>query len=121
MRRFVSRREQTMRSSASEETRAGTSLEATHVLIDGGVAFGPGKAANAGGVSVSGLEISQNAQRLVWSREEVDHRLSEIMKRIHERCVEYGRRPDGRVNYVDGANRAGFAKVADAMLANGAI
>jgi glutamate dehydrogenase (NADP+) len=98
-----------------------TSLEATHVLIDGGVAFGPGKAANAGGVSVSGLEISQNAQRLVWSREEVDHRLSEIMKRIHERCVEYGRRPDGRVNYVDGANRAGFAKVADAMLANGAI
>jgi glutamate dehydrogenase (NADP+) len=98
-----------------------TSLDATHVLIDGGVAFGPGKAANAGGVSVSGLEISQNAQRLVWSREEVDHRLSEIMKRIHERCVEYGRRPDGRVNYVDGANRAGFAKVADAMLANGAI
>ena len=98
-----------------------TSLEATHVLIDGGVAFGPGKAANAGGVSVSGLEISQNAQRLVWSREEVDHRLSEIMKRIHERCVEYGRRPDGRVNYVDGANRGGFAKVADAMLANGAI
>jgi glutamate dehydrogenase (NADP+) len=98
-----------------------TSLEATHILIDGGVAFGPGKAANAGGVSVSGLEISQNAQRLVWSREEVDHRLGEIMKRIHERCVEYGRRPDGRVNYVDGANRAGFAKVADAMLANGAI
>ena len=98
-----------------------TSLEATHILIDGGVAFGPGKAANAGGVSVSGLEISQNAQRLVWSREEVDHRLSDIMKRIHERCVEYGRRPDGRVNYVDGANRAGFAKVADAMLANGAI
>ena len=98
-----------------------TSLEATHVLIDGGVAFGPGKAANAGGVSVSGLEISQNAQRLVWSREEVDHRLSDIMKRIHERCVEYGKRTDGHVNYVDGANRAGFAKVADAMLANGAI
>jgi glutamate dehydrogenase (NADP+) len=98
-----------------------TSLDATHVLIDGGVAFGPGKAANAGGVSVSGLEISQNAQRLVWSRDEVDHRLSEIMKRIHEQCVTYGRRSDGAVNYVDGANRAGFAKVADAMLANGAI
>ncbi|MFI5178136.1 MAG: NADP-specific glutamate dehydrogenase [Vicinamibacterales bacterium] len=98
-----------------------TTLEATHILINGGVAFGPGKAANAGGVSVSGLEISQNAQRLVWSREEVDHRLGDIMRRIHERCVEFGRGADGRVNYVDGANRAGFAKVADAMLANGAI
>jgi glutamate dehydrogenase (NADP+) len=98
-----------------------TALDATHVLIDGGVAFGPGKAANAGGVSVSGLEISQNAQRLVWSREEVDERLSEIMKRIHQQCVQFGRQRDGRINYVDGANRAGFAKVADAMLANGAI
>ncbi len=96
-----------------------TALDATHVLIDGGVAFGPGKAANAGGVSVSGLEISQNAQRLSWSREEVDQRLGAIMTRIHERCVDYGLRRDGRINYVDGANRAGFAKVAEAMLAGG--
>jgi glutamate dehydrogenase (NADP+) len=98
-----------------------TALDATHVLIEGGVGFGPGKAANAGGVSVSGLEISQNAQRLTWSRDEVDHRLGDIMKRIHERCVEFGSQAGGRVNYVDGANRAGFAKVADAMLASGAI
>jgi glutamate dehydrogenase (NADP+) len=95
------------------------------------VAFGPGKAANAGGVSVSGLEQSQNAQRLSWTREEVDDRLKVIMKSIHDKCVEHGQGPqtpqksqkpqknDAYVNYVQGANRAGFAKVADAMLANG--
>jgi glutamate dehydrogenase (NADP+) len=86
------------------------------------VAFGPGKAANAGGVSVSGLEQSQNAQRLSWTREEVDDRLKVIMKSIHDKCVEHGQGPqksDTSVNYVQGANRAGFAKVADAMVANG--
>jgi glutamate dehydrogenase (NADP+) len=70
---------------------------------------------------VSGLEQSQNAQRLSWSRDEVDARLRGIMKRIHDQCVEYGRQPDGTVNYVDGANRAGFAKVAEAMMANGIL
>jgi glutamate dehydrogenase (NADP+) len=83
------------------------------------VSFGPGKAANAGGVSVSGLEQSQNAQRLSWTRQEVDERLHGIMARIHDKCVEYGQQKDGHVNYVQGANRAGFAKVAEAMLANG--
>jgi glutamate dehydrogenase (NADP+) len=98
-----------------------STIDATRALIAGGVAFGPGKAANAGGVSVSGLEQSQNAQRLSWSRDEVDARLRGIMKRIHDQCVEYGRQPDGTVNYVDGANRAGFAKVAEAMMANGIL
>lgn len=98
-----------------------STIEATNVLIAGGVAFGPGKAANAGGVSVSGLEQTQNAQRLSWTREEVDDRLRGIMKLIHDKCVEHGRQPDGSVNYVIGANRAGFAKVADAMLANGVV
>ena len=96
-----------------------SSLDATRALVAGGVLFGPGKAANAGGVSVSGLEQSQNAQRLSWTREEVDTRLRGIMKRIHDQCVEYGTQPDGVVHYVQGANRAGFAKVADAMIANG--
>jgi glutamate dehydrogenase (NADP+) len=96
-----------------------STMDATRVFIAGGVAFGPGKAANAGGVSVSGLEQSQNAQRLFWSREEVDERLRGIMQRIHDRCVQFGTQPDGTVNYVIGANRAGFAKVADAMIANG--
>jgi glutamate dehydrogenase (NADP+) len=94
-------------------------IEATNVLLSAGVAFGPGKAANAGGVAVSGLEQSQNALRMFWTREEVDGRLRAIMKRIHDKCVEYGHQSDGTVNYVVGANRAGFAKVADAMLANG--
>ena len=96
-----------------------STIEATNVFQAAGIAFGPGKAANAGGVSVSGLEQSQNAQRMFWTREEVDQRLQGIMKRIHDKCVEYGSAAGGAVNYVDGANRAGFAKVADAMLANG--
>jgi glutamate dehydrogenase (NADP+) len=96
-----------------------STLDATTVFIKGGVRFGPGKAANAGGVSVSGLEMSQNAQHLFWTRDEVDKRLHLIMKQIHDKCVEYGSESDGSVNYVHGANRAGFDKVADAMLANG--
>jgi glutamate dehydrogenase (NADP+) len=83
--------------------------------------YGPGKAANAGGVAVSGLEQSQNALRLSWSSEEVDSRLQTIMKQIHEKCLLHGREEDGTINYVKGANIGGFLKVAEAMLAYGAI
>jgi len=86
-----------------------------------GVLYAPGKASNAGGVATSGLEMSQNAMRLSWPREEVDSRLHSIMVGIHEACLEYGRGADGRVSYVNGANIAGFVKVADAMLAQGVI
>lgn len=97
-----------------------TTAGAVARLRDAGVLHAPGKAANAGGVSVSGLEQSQNAMRLSWSREEVDRRLQEIMHEIHERCVENC--GDGRlVNYVDGANLAGFKKVADALMAYGVV
>ena len=97
-------------------------LEAQDVFRHHGVLFGPSKAANAGGVAVSGLEQSQNALRLAWTREEVDERLLAIMRGIHARCVEHGR--DGekrgdRIDYLRGANRAGFLKVADALLAQG--
>ena len=85
--------------------------------------FAPGKAANAGGVATSGLEMSQNAQRLSWTREEVDARLKGIMASIHATCVRYGQvdQDDGHVNYESGANIAGFVKVADAMLAQGVV
>ena len=88
---------------------------------EGGVMFAPGKASNAGGVATSGLEMSQNAIRLSWPREEVDTRLLEIMKAIHGSCLQYGKRKDGGINYVDGANIAGFVKVADAMLGQGVV
>ena len=91
------------------------------VFTDAKILFGPGKAANAGGVAVSGLEQSQNALRLSWSREEVDERLKNIMKNIHEKCVEYGSDGNGYVDYVKGANIGGFVKVADAMLAYGVV
>ncbi|NLC37428.1 MAG: NADP-specific glutamate dehydrogenase [Alcaligenaceae bacterium] len=95
-----------------------TSLEAAHAFIEAGVLYAPGKASNAGGVAVSGLEMSQNAQRLCWTREQVDARLRDIMRNIHENCVRHA--PEGRtVNYLDGANIAGFVKVADAMLQQG--
>lgn len=86
-----------------------------------GVLFAPGKASNAGGVATSGLEMSQNAMRISWPREEVDARLRSIMRNIHEDCMRHGRREDGTVSYVDGANVAGFVKVADAMLAQGVV
>ena len=86
-----------------------------------GILYGPGKAANAGGVAISGLEMTQNSMRLSWSRKEVDDQLHDIMRRIHEQCVECGRDADGTVNYVKGANIAGFRKVADAMLAYGIV
>lgn len=92
---------------------------AVHVFEQAGVLYAPGKASNAGGVATSGLEMSQNAMRLSWSREEVDARLLSIMKDIHATCVQYGDQPGDRINYVKGANIAGFVKVADAMLAQG--
>ncbi|WP_142804012.1 NADP-specific glutamate dehydrogenase [Tepidiphilus sp. J10] len=95
--------------------------EAVKIFEHRGVLYAPGKASNAGGVATSGLEMSQNAMRLSWTREEVDARLREIMKGIHDACLQYGLREDGSVSYSDGANIAGFAKVADAMLAQGVI
>ncbi len=95
-----------------------STLEAGVRLREAGVAFGPAKACNAGGVAVSGLEMSQNSQRLSWSREEVDQRLQQIMRNIHEQCLEHGSTGD-TVDYVAGANIAGFVRVADAMLAFG--
>lgn len=95
-----------------------TQAKAVGALRESGVLFAPGKAANAGGVAVSGLEMAQNSARLTWSRQEVDVRLREIMREIHGRCVEHGGGGD-RVDYVRGANVGGFVKVADAMLAQG--
>ncbi len=97
-----------------------TTRAAADFLREKRVLHAPGKASNAGGVAVSGLEQSQNSMRVSWSREEVDERLRGIMREIHGRCVEYGER-DGRVDYVDGANIAGFQKVAEAMLAYGVV
>ena len=99
-----------------------TELAAAHALRDAKVLFGPAKAANAGGVAVSGLEQSQNAQRLSWSREEVDERLRTIMCEIHDKCIEYAGTTNGEiVDYVRGANIGGFVKVAEAMLAYGIV
>ena len=95
--------------------------EAIELFHAGKVLFAPGKAANAGGVATSGLEMSQNAMKLHWPIEEVDNWLHQIMRNIHESCVKYGKGPDGYVNYVKGANVAGFLKVANAMLDQGVI
>ena len=95
--------------------------DAIEIFLHAKMLYGPGKAANAGGVAVSGLEMTQNSMRLPWSREEVDGRLHEIMKNIHETCVKHGQQEDGFINYVKGANIGGFVKVADAMLAQGLI
>ena len=96
-------------------------LEAIDLFQQARVLFAPGKAANAGGVAVSGLEMSQNATRLHWSADKVDLRLREIMQSIHEACEQYGRQEDDYIDYVAGANIAGFVRVADAMLAQGVI
>jgi len=98
-----------------------STLDAVKVFEDAKVLYAPGKASNAGGVATSGLEMSQNAMRLSWTRDEVDARLQVIMRSIHEACLRHGRRADGSVSYVNGANVAGFVKVADAMLAQGVI
>jgi glutamate dehydrogenase (NADP+) len=98
-----------------------TEIDGVHRFVSAKILFGPAKAANAGGVAVSGLEQSQNALRISWSREEVEGRLEQIMQKIHATCVHYGSDGGGRVNYVQGANIGGFTKVADAMLAYGAV
>ncbi|MEW6372449.1 MAG: NADP-specific glutamate dehydrogenase [Pseudomonadota bacterium] len=98
-----------------------STIEAAKAFEAAGVLYAPGKASNAGGVATSGLEMSQNAERMSWPGEEVDARLLQIMQGIHAACLKYGARTDGSVSYVDGANIAGFVKVADAMLAQGVI
>lgn len=105
----------------SEGANMPSTPDAVHQFLAAKILYAPGKAANAGGVSVSGLEMAQNSQKLSWSAEEVDQKLQNIMKNIHEQCVKYGAEPDGTVNYVKGANVAGFMKVAKAMMAQGII
>ena len=95
--------------------------EAIHEFQKAKILFAPGKASNAGGVATSGLEMSQNSLRLSWSRKEVDDKLKQIMEDIHDSCVKYGTKEDGSVDYITGANIAGFVKVADAMLAQGVV
>ena len=104
----------------SEGANMPSNPDAVNIFQNSGVLFGPGKAANAGGVAVSGLEMSQNSMRINWSREEVDQKLLSIMQSIHESCVEYGTK-DNSVDYVKGANIAGFIKVADAMIDQGVV
>lgn len=103
----------------SEGANMPTTPEAIKVFQDAKILYSPGKAANAGGVAVSGLEMSQNSERLSWTREEVDKMLHRIMNDIHDNCVKYGTEEDGYINYVKGANIAGFLKVAKAMMAQG--
>ena len=95
--------------------------EAIEVFQSAKLLYSPGKASNAGGVATSGLEMTQNSMRLRWTREEVDEHLKRIMTDIHEACVKYGTEEDGYVNYVKGANIAGFIKVAEAMMSHGIV
>ncbi|MBN2738457.1 MAG: NADP-specific glutamate dehydrogenase [Spirochaetales bacterium] len=105
----------------SEGANMPSTPEAVDVFIAAKILYAPGKAANAGGVATSGLEMSQNSMRLSWSREEVEEKLHGIMCSIHEACAKYGKEKDGFINYVKGANIAGFVKVADAMIEQGVI
>lgn len=105
----------------SEGANMPTTIDGVNIFLENKVLYGPGKAANAGGVSVSGLEMSQNSQRLPWTREEVDNRLRLIMKNIHNTCVEMANRFGTSGNYVNGANIGGFLKVADAMIDQGVV
>jgi len=105
----------------AEVSNMGCTPEAVEVFLEHKVLFGPGKAVNAGGVATSGLEMTQNSMKLSWSAEEVDEKLHSIMKNIHEACVKYGKDASGIVNYVKGANIAGFLKVADAMVDQGIV
>jgi len=105
----------------SEGANMPSDLEAAHIFREAKTMFAPGKAANAGGVAVSGLEMSQNSLRRSWKEEQLQVMLRDIMDGIHERCLAYGEQPDGHVDYVRGANIAGFKKVADAMLAFGVV
>ncbi len=105
----------------SEGANMPSTPEAIQEFQKGKILFAPGKASNAGGVATSGLEMSQNSLRLSWSREEVDDKLKDIMEDIHDSCVQYGENEDGSIDYIKGANIAGFVKVADAMLAQGVV
>ncbi len=106
---------------AVEVSNMGCTAEAVEKFLAAKVLFAPGKAVNAGGVATSGLEMTQNSIRLHWTKEEVDEKLHHIMHSIHEQCVTYGKEPNGYINYVKGANVAGFMKVANAMLAQGVV
>ena len=105
----------------AEVSNMGCTAEAVDKFVAAGQLFAPGKAVNAGGVATSGLEMTQNSIRLTWSEEEVDEKLHYIMHSIHEQCVKYGTQPDGYINYVKGANVAGFMKVAHAMMEQGVV
>ena len=105
----------------SEGANMPTTPDGVQLIMDTGILYGPGKAANAGGVAVSGLEMSQNSMRLHWSREEVDQKLHSIMKSIHKQCLEVSEEFGTPGNYVNGANIAGFRKVADSMLDQGVV
>ncbi len=105
----------------AEVSNMGCTPEAIHAFQSAGILFAPGKAVNAGGVATSGLEMTQNCMHISWAGEEVDEKLHFIMKSIHEACVKFGTQPDGTINYVKGANVAGFMKVAQAMLEQGII
>ncbi len=104
-----------------EVSNMGCTTAATDIFLEHKILYAPGKAANAGGVATSGLEMSQNAMHIQWTAEEVDRQLGIIMKNIHDQCLQYGKEKDGYVNYVKGANIAGFMKVARAMIAQGTI
>ena len=105
----------------SEGANMPSTPEAITAYQEAKILYAPGKASNAGGVATSGLEMSQNSLRILWSREEVDERLKKIMADIHDSCIKYGKKEDGTIDYVTGANIAGFVKVADAMLAQGVV
>ena len=105
----------------SEGSNMPSTADAVHLFTKARILYAPGKAANAGGVATSGLEMAQNSQKLTWTAEEVDHKLRNIMADIHAQCVKYGQEENGYVNYVRGANIAGFKKVADAMMAQGVL
>jgi glutamate dehydrogenase (NADP+) len=98
-----------------------TDLEGVHLFKEAKILYAPGKASNAGGVAVSGLEMSQNSARMSWKEDDLQTMLKDIMSGIHDRCLEYGGGAGGHIDYVRGANIAGFKKVADAMLAFGVV
>ena len=105
----------------AEVSNMGCTAEAVNKFVETKTLFAPGKAVNAGGVATSGLEMTQNSMRLTWSEQEVDEKLHYIMHSIHEQCVKYGTEADGYIDYVKGANIAGFMKVANAMMAQGVV
>ncbi len=105
----------------SEGANMPSTIQAVREFHNARILYAPGKASNAGGVATSGLEMTQNSLRFNWTRDEVDLKLKEIMSNIHDSCTKYGAQEDGYIDYVKGANIAGFVKVADAMLAQGIV